>query len=155
MGNHHIECDYCGRDTRGLSAVRGCDTQAQAEKCYAYQAVMAEDRIRRVAQLPSPSMPEIAEAMDREEGARSTAVPEGYVLVPIEPGPDMWDGLARQIVMWLLMSDHSGKALHAHLKASGRTIPDWLVQEIPPDFRSPAKGTIAVVIYRAMIERCP
>jgi hypothetical protein len=33
MGNHHIDCDYCGKDTRGLSGVTGCDTPREASRC--------------------------------------------------------------------------------------------------------------------------
>ncbi len=37
MGNHEIPCDYCGNDTRGLCGVRGCATQAEAEKCSSFR----------------------------------------------------------------------------------------------------------------------
>lgn len=37
MSNHCVDCDYCGKDTRGLSGVTGCDTLKQVEKCYNYQ----------------------------------------------------------------------------------------------------------------------
>jgi hypothetical protein len=37
MGNHCIDCEYCKEDTRGLSGVGGCDTQAEADKCYHYK----------------------------------------------------------------------------------------------------------------------
>ncbi|BAQ50390.1 hypothetical protein [Methylobacterium aquaticum] len=33
MGNHHIDCDYCHRDTRGLSGVKGCYSPAEAARC--------------------------------------------------------------------------------------------------------------------------
>lgn len=41
MGNHTIDCDYCGRDTRGLSGVRGCDTLNEASKCIEYKETNA------------------------------------------------------------------------------------------------------------------
>lgn len=49
MGNHSIECDYCGEDTRGLAGVRGCHNGAEAQKCYVYQRRHANDNTRPVA----------------------------------------------------------------------------------------------------------
>lgn len=37
MGNHCIDCDYCGKDTRGLSGVKGCDTPEEASRCIEFK----------------------------------------------------------------------------------------------------------------------
>lgn len=41
MGNHTVDCDFCGNYTRGLSGVAGCKDLAQAEKCNHYKSEMA------------------------------------------------------------------------------------------------------------------
>ena len=73
------------------------------------------------------------------------------VVVPREPTEEMWSGLARQLVLWRDMSDNTGRGLYQHLKAAGWPVPDWLRKEIPDTNHVPAKGDVAVVIYRAML----
>lgn len=80
------------------------------------------------------------------------AVPVGYKAVPLEPTEAQWGGLARDIVMWTRFNQHSGMALHDHLKSLGREIPAWLAQEIPNSINTPPKGTVAACIYKAMLE---
>lgn len=71
-----------------------------------------------------------------------------------EPTDDQWDGLARQIVMWIDMQPKTPRALFTHLGRSGYEIPQWLRDE--PEMKSldhvPSKGTRAVLIYKAMID---
>lgn len=80
---------------------------------------------------------------------------EGWVLVPREPTEAMWGGLARQIVMWTRCSRPTGHALHRDLKNCGWEVPAWLADEISDENRVPPKGSVAVAIYRAMIEAAP
>lgn len=44
MGNHTVDCDYCGLDTRGLSGVPGCPSQTRASTCFHYLETLREDR---------------------------------------------------------------------------------------------------------------
>lgn len=83
------------------------------------------------------------------------AVPPGWKLVPVEPTEAMWGELARDLIMWLHMNDHTGAALYRHLSAAGREIPDWLLTEIPDEKHVPPKGDVAAAIYKAMVEAAP
>ena len=78
-----------------------------------------------------------------------------WVTVPRDAPEAMWGGLARQIVMWCRFGQPTGKALFQHLKSSGYEIPAWLREEVEDVDYVPPKGTIAVIIYRAMIEAAP
>lgn len=91
------------------------------------------------------------------QAATAAAVPPGYKLVPVEPTEAQWGGLARDIVWWLYAhgSPHTGHKLHAFLRNLGRYIPDWLTEEIHDSGHTPPKGTVAAVIYRAMLEAAP
>ena len=82
---------------------------------------------------------------------------QGWKLVPVEPTPEMWGELARDIVWWMYMTGapHYGSKLHAHLNALGRDIPDWLSKEIPDVAHTPPKGTVAACIYKAMLAASP
>lgn len=86
--------------------------------------------------------------------ARST-VPDGWKLVPIEPPESMWGGLARQIIMWDRFDRPTEAALLRHLKASGFEIPTWLAAECRDIDHVPPKGTVAVWVYRAMLDAAP
>jgi hypothetical protein len=89
--------------------------------------------------------------------AAPQAVPAGFVLVPVEPTEAMWSGLARDIVFWLYMNSgpHYGSKMYEHLRNLGTEIPDWLLKEIPDTDSTPPKGTVAVVIYKAMCAAAP
>lgn len=80
-----------------------------------------------------------------------------WVRVPVEPTEEMWSGLARDIVFWLYMNSgpHYGSKMHEHLRNLGTEIPDWLLKEIPDTDSTPPKGTVAVVIYKAMLAAAP
>lgn len=70
----------------------------------------------------------------------------------LEPTEEMWGGLARDLVMWDRgIPDQYGSTLYKHLRAIGRDIPDWLLQEIPDIDHTPPKGAVAVSIFLAMI----
>lgn len=46
MGNHDIPCDHCGKDTRGLSGVKGCNTLLEAERCSEWQEMKRVSRAK-------------------------------------------------------------------------------------------------------------
>lgn len=84
---------------------------------------------------------------------QSGLVPEGYALVPITPTEAQWGGLARDLMMWLDMSDKTAQGLFKHLRMLGVEPPQWLRDE--PEMHGagvPSKGTRVTLIYRAMIE---
>ena len=76
----------------------------------------------------------------------------GYAIVPVEPTGEMWGGLARDIVFWTRLDGQpTGAKLYEFLRSLGRDIPDWLLKEIPDVDHVPPKGTVAVVIFKAML----
>jgi hypothetical protein len=80
-------------------------------------------------------------------------VTEPMYTVPFQPTEEMWSGLARSIVVWTQFGPRpTGKALYNHLRCSGVKAPDWLKAEIPNIDHVPPMGTIATVIYKAMLE---
>lgn len=83
--------------------------------------------------------------------ARS-GVQNGYVTVPREPTEAMWGGLARAIIMWTRFGRPSEKALLNHLKSVGEAVPAWLAAECRDIDHVPPKGSVAVWVYRAMVD---
>ena len=76
--------------------------------------------------------------------------------VPVEPTQQMWEGLARDIIMWMRMHrKHDGDSLYRHLNLIGTKVPEWLREEIADTDHVPPKGTVAVAIYKAMLEKAP
>lgn len=78
--------------------------------------------------------------------------------VPDIPTEAMWNGLARDIVMWMDMAERKTPAtLFEHLSRLGTDIPQWLRDEA--EMQNPhhtiSKGTRAVIIYRAMLSAAP
>lgn len=71
----------------------------------------------------------------------------------MEPDEGMWDGLARDMMMWLDMAYKTPRALFRHLERIGREIPDWLRNEAEMQSLDhvPSKGTRCVIIYKAML----
>lgn len=70
----------------------------------------------------------------------------------MKPNEAVWGALARDIVMWTRMGEHTGATLHKHLKLIGREIPDWLEHEVKDRDYVPPKGTVAVIIFKAMLK---
>jgi hypothetical protein len=90
--------------------------------------------------------------------APKQAEPEGYKLVPAEPTEAQWNGLARDMMMWLDMDGrHTAGSLFKHLERCGTEIPQWLRDE--PEMKNldhvPSKGTRVAIIYRAMLAAAP
>lgn len=83
-----------------------------------------------------------------------------HKLVPVEPTEEQWSGFARKVVMWLQMQVQNRltpKSLLRHLELTGVEPPAWLMKEgemETPDHAF-SKGTIAAIIYRAMLEDAP
>lgn len=81
---------------------------------------------------------------------------EGFVLVPAEPTEAQWGGLARDVVMWMeCYQTRSADSLLKHLNRCGTDIPKWLMEEVKGGSHSLAKGTVAAIIYKAMLEDRP
>ena len=95
------------------------------------------------------------------QAATESAIPEGYKLVPIEPTRDQFGGLARDIIQWMRFtpsSDQHSQSLIEWLKNMGNEIPSWLMGENEINHLSKhalSKGTIAAIIYKAMLEAVP
>jgi hypothetical protein len=86
--------------------------------------------------------------------SRAEGVPDGFRVVPFDPTEEQWGGLARDIVMWrdMFRNDRpTGKSLFQHLKNVGREIPAWLCKDVDDTDAVPAKGTVAAIIYKAML----
>lgn len=74
-----------------------------------------------------------------------------------EPTEEMWGGLARDIMMAFEMGQKTPASLREHLRRVGRTVPDWLADELGRQYRDGvlSKGTRCVLIYKAMLAAEP
>lgn len=96
------------------------------------------------------------DSLRAELGAPREQVPDGWVMVPKEPAEGMWGGLARDLIMWMDMHQRpTYKNLFKHMGMVGRDLPQELfdapIAQLKDLDHVPAKGTRAVLIYRAMI----
>ena len=95
------------------------------------------------------------------QAAKAQAVPEGWKLVPIEPAVEQFGGMARDIIQWMRFtpsSDQHSQSLIEWLKNMGNEIPSWLIGENEINHLSRhviSKGSIAAIIYKAMLEAAP
>ncbi len=92
-----------------------------------------------------------------KEGIRALEA-AGYKVVGPAVTETQWGGLARAIVMWCHMpAPHTPNSLLMHLERTGETVPEWLLAEPEMANRNHAmsKGTIAVIIWKAMLETAP
>ena len=90
--------------------------------------------------------------------AKAQAVPEGWKLVPVEPTGEQWGGIARDIIFWLRSDSHqTPESLIEFLRNMGNEIPSWLTDE--PEMKNAnhviSKGTLAAIIYKAMLSAVP
>ena len=96
-----------------------------------------------------------------QKAAKAQAVPEGWMLVPIEPAVEQFGGMARDIIQWMRFtpsSDQHSQSLIEWLKNMGNEIPAWLYSESEINHLSKhviSKGTIAAIIYKAMLAAAP
>ena len=93
--------------------------------------------------------------------AAKAVVPEGWKLVPMEPTTEQYGGLARDIIQWMRFtpsSNQHSESLIEWLKNMGNEIPSWLMGENEINHLSRhvlSKGTIAAIIYKAMLAAAP
>lgn len=89
-------------------------------------------------------------------------VPEGWMMVPKDIPEEQWGGLARSMVAWIRMTERqTPNSFYKHYtRMVGNNLPEWLQKEI--DFHGGIdsehvlpKGTVAVWIYKAMLEDAP
>ena len=108
-----------------------------------FDAIMAADRLTGSEN----------EFMAGMRAALSVIHGEGKTIVPREPTEAQWDGLARDLITWHEVGNRTPRALFYYLKMLRREIPNWLRDE--PEMQAldhvPSKGTLAALIYRAMI----
>ena len=86
---------------------------------------------------------------------------DGFKVVPVEPTAEQYGGLARDIIQWMRFtpsSDQHSQSLIEWLKNMGNEIPAWLYSEPEINHLSKhvlSKGTIAAIIYKAMLAAAP
>ncbi|MCV6429398.1 hypothetical protein [Pseudomonas aeruginosa] len=92
--------------------------------------------------------------------AQAGQVLEGMRLVPFNPTQDQWGGLARAIVFWMRSypsNKHTPATLVEFITSLGHEVPEWMGDEA--ELRAQehviSKGTIAVLIYKAMLAAAP
>ena len=95
------------------------------------------------------------------QAAKAQAVPEGWTLVPVEPNPAQFGGMARDVIQWMRFTESKNQhseSLVKWLKDMGNEIPAWLYSDPEINHLSKhviSKGTIAAIIYKAMLEAAP
>lgn len=92
------------------------------------------------------------------QAATKAAAPDGWKLVPVEPTGEQCGGLARDIIFWLRSDSHqTPESLIEFLRNMGNEIPSWLTDE--PEMKNAnhviSKGTLAAIIYKAMLSAVP
>ena len=86
---------------------------------------------------------------------------DGFKVVPVEPTAEQYGGLARDIIQWLRFTESKNQhseSLVKWLKDMGNEIPDWLYKESEINHLSKhviSKGSIAAIIYKAMLAAAP
>ncbi|WFQ22475.1 hypothetical protein [Acinetobacter baumannii] len=88
------------------------------------------------------------------EKAKSQTIPEGYVLIPLEPTEQQWGGLSRVLGRYMQSKDrYCPKTLKKHLDMFAHEIPDWLNKEVGnwESEHAFATADLPVFIYKAMI----
>ena len=96
-----------------------------------------------------------------QKAAKAQAVPEGWKLMPVEPTSDQFGGMARDIIQWMRFTESKNQhsdSLVKWLKDMGNEIPAWLYSESEINHLSKhviSKGTIAAIIYKAMLAAAP
>jgi hypothetical protein len=83
-----------------------------------------------------------------------------HVIAPFNPTEAQWGGLARSIVWWMRSypsNKHTPSTLVEHLGNLGHEIPAWMGDEAELRTKDHviSKGTIAVLIYKAMLAELP
>ena len=95
------------------------------------------------------------------QAAKAQAVPKGWKLVPVEPTSDQFGRMARDIIQWMRFTESKNQhsdSLVKWLRDMGNEIPAWLYSESEINHLSKhviSKGTIAAIIYKAMLAAVP
>lgn len=70
-----------------------------------------------------------------------------------EPSEAVWDGLPRDLIMWMDMESKTPRGLFRHLKLCRGHVPEWLTKE--PEMGNldhvVSKGSRAVLVWKAML----
>lgn len=93
-------------------------------------------------------------------GDQVPAMLEGWQLVPFTPTEDQWGGLARAIIFWMRSypsNQHTPRTLVEFITSLGHAVPGWMDEEgeLKAQDHVMSKGTIAVLIYKAMLAAAP
>ena len=86
---------------------------------------------------------------------------EGLKIVPVEPNQAQFGGIARDVIQWMRFTESKNQhseSLVKWLKDMGNEIPAWIYSE--PEINNLSKhviskGTIAAIIYKAMLAAAP
>lgn len=144
------ECPFCGSQHIGFDFVETYSTDSSygifgCREC-GFHINTSDDRCESAEEIS---------AWNRRSSHAS--VPEGYVLVPVEPTEEQWGELARDIMMWLDFDRQTPRTLFDHLRNLGVEAPQWLIDE--PEMKNldhvPSKGTRCALIYKAMLAAAP
>ena len=86
---------------------------------------------------------------------------DGFKVVPVEPTAEQFGGLAIDVIQWMRFTESKNQhseSLVRWLKDMGNEIPAWLYSEPEINHLSRhviSKGTIAAIIYKAMLAAAP
>ena len=86
---------------------------------------------------------------------------DGFKVVPVEPNQAQFGGMARDVIQWMRFTESKNQhseSLIKWLKDMGNEIPEWLYSEPEINHLSKhviSKGTIAAIIYKAMLAAVP
>ena len=100
-------------------------------------------------------------AIEQLDKSKTQAAPEGWKLVPVEPTSDQFGGMARDIIQWMRFTESKNQhsdSLVKWIRDMGNEIPAWLYSESEINHLSKhviSKGTIAAIIYKAMLAAAP
>ena len=96
-----------------------------------------------------------------QKSAKNQSVVGGLKLVPVKPNQAQFGGIARDVIQWMRFTESKNQhseSLVKWLKDMGNEIPAWLYSEPEINHLSKhviSKGTIAAIIYKAMLEAAP
>ena len=102
-----------------------------------------------------------ARTIEELQAATKSAATEGWKLVPVEPTTEQFGGMARDVIRWMRFTESKNQhseSLVKWLKDMGNEIPEWLYSESEINHLSKhviSKGTIAAIIYKAMLAAAP
>ena len=96
-----------------------------------------------------------------QKSAKNQSIVGGLKVVPVEPTTEQFGGMARDVIQWMRFTESKNQhseSLVKWLKDMGNEIPEWLYSEPEINHLSKhviSKGTIAAIIYKAMLAAAP